>query len=119
MTLFILAAGGLVLVVAFVRSGRTTLRWGLRALAATAGLFLWSAISYHRPIGYLGYTFPFVAAGWIFRRRLARHIPPLAWTLEHFPRHHQKILKQAFKDELDEDGKHVIPKVTRWERFDA
>lgn len=121
MTLFVLAVGGLGLVVAFVRYGRTILRWALRATAVTAGLFLYLAMGHMYPvIGYAGYVFPLAAGAWIFRHRLALHLP---WAgrhlIERFPRRKQKVLERAFKDEIDQEGKRVVPKVTSWERFDG
>lgn len=117
MILFVLALFGLALVVVTVRFG---FRWLLYAVGAWCLLWAWLILgSMWSPLGYAGYTFPFVVAAWFLRRRLARRIPTLARLLARFPRHHQKVLEQAFKDETDQEGKRVIPRVTGWERFDA
>lgn len=119
MILFILAAGGLGLVVAFVHYGRTILRWGLRATAVTAGFFLWLSVGHFVPlVGYLGYTFPFVVAAWFLRGHILAHFPRLAKILHWVPTRKRREFERAFRDELDEEGKPQVPRVTRYEQWE-
>lgn len=119
MILLIVAATlGLGLVVAW-RSA-TARRWLRYAVGAWLLLWAWLILGHYLPpIGYLGYTFPFVVAAFLFRHRLARRFPVLARLMERFPHRAKKRFEHAFKDEIGDDGKPSVPKVTKWERFDA
>lgn len=117
---FLVAATlGLCLVIAFVRWRRTILRWGLRALAATAGFFLWLSVGHFvPPVGYAGYTFPFVVVAWIFRGRILARFPRLAEKIHRVPGAQRRKFDRAFRDEVDDQGKPRVPTVTRYERID-
>lgn len=103
---FLVAATlGLVLMVACVRYTPTILRWGLYALAVSAGLFLWLTVGHFVPlVGYLGYTFPFVGGVWIWHRR---HVVGK-----------KRAFSRAMRAEAEETDRRAIPKILSVEKVD-
>src|ERR1700724_4450392 len=125
--IWVAAVLGLFLLLAFGRWRAAAFRWLRRAVCATVGLSAWLYFgrSGHYPVlGYLAYTFPFVAAAWIFRRRLSAwlraHLPWTdslrAWLPERVPSIARRRIERAFKDEVGDDGKPSVPRLTRYER---
>lgn len=106
MILWILAIGGLLFVIASVRWRRTISRFLLGALGVTLGFFLWLALGRHNL--YVAWA-PFILLP----------VGVFAWWKARKIRSHRREVERAFKDEVGDDGKPSIPRVTGWERFDA
>lgn len=98
MILWVLAIGGLFLVIASVRWRRFIFRSLLVALCVTVGLSLWLVLGRHNL--YVAWA-PFVflpAAGF-------------AWWKARDARSEKRRVRTAFRDELGDDGKPAVPKV--------